>query len=72
MPGITWGDALHNWAFAFLGNLVGAVVFVAGFYWYLYAREPKAKPPVEGLAAGNGAPDREAARAPGSTLTPRA
>ena len=67
VPGITWGDALHNWAFAFLGNLVGAVVFVAGFYWYLYAREPTAKPPVEGLAAGNGArigrrPGRPAAR----------
>ena len=35
----TWGDALHNWAFAFLGNLVGAAIFVAGAYWYLYARE---------------------------------
>ena len=70
VPGITWGDALHNWAFAFLGNLVGAVVFVAGFYVYLYAREPTAKPTV--VAAGNGAPDKEAARAAGSTLTPRA
>ncbi len=39
VPGITWGDALHNWAFAGLGNLVGAAVFVAGAYWYLYARE---------------------------------
>jgi formate/nitrite transporter FocA (FNT family) len=32
---INWGDALHNWAFAFLGNLVGASVLVAGAYWYL-------------------------------------
>jgi formate transporter len=39
VPGITWGDALHNWGFAFLGNLVGAAIFVAGFYWYLYGRE---------------------------------
>jgi formate/nitrite transporter len=38
VKGIGWGDALHNWAFAFLGNLVGAAVFVAGAYWYIYAR----------------------------------
>ncbi|HEV8151473.1 MAG TPA: hypothetical protein VGP78_01010 [Solirubrobacteraceae bacterium] len=44
VPGITWGDALHNWLFACLGNLVGAAVFVSGAYWYLYAREP-APPP---------------------------
>jgi formate/nitrite transporter len=35
---LTWWDALHNWIFAFLGNLVGAAVFVAGAYWFLYAR----------------------------------
>jgi formate/nitrite transporter len=40
VPGIGWGDALHNWAFAFLGNLAGAAIFVAGAYWYLYARDP--------------------------------
>ena len=39
VPGIGWGDALHNWLFAGLGNLVGAAIFVAGAYWYLYARE---------------------------------
>jgi hypothetical protein len=44
VPGIAWGDALHNWVFAFLGNLVGAAVFVAGAYWYLYAREPTPGP----------------------------
>jgi formate/nitrite transporter len=38
VPGITWGDTLHNWVFAGLGNLVGAAIFVAGAYWYLYAR----------------------------------
>src|SRR5947209_8400432 len=37
--GITWTDALGNWAFALVGNLVGAGVFVAGAYWYLYGRE---------------------------------
>jgi formate/nitrite transporter FocA (FNT family) len=40
VPGIGWGDALHNWVFAGLGNLVGAAIFVAGAYWYLYARDP--------------------------------
>jgi formate transporter len=43
VPGITWGGALNNWAFAFLDNLVGATVFVAGAYWYLYVR-PAPKP----------------------------
>ena len=41
--GIGWGDTLHNWLFAFLGNLVGAAVFVAAAYWWLYGRDP-AKP----------------------------
>lgn len=38
VPGLGWGEVLHNWVFAFLGNLVGAVVFVATSYWYLYLR----------------------------------
>jgi formate/nitrite transporter len=38
VPGIDWLDALKNWLFAFLGNLVGAGVFVAGSYYYLYGR----------------------------------
>jgi hypothetical protein len=45
---ITWGDALHNWLFAGLGNLVGAAIFVAGAYWYLYARPEEE----EGSGAG--------------------
>ncbi len=57
VDGITWWDAIHNWIFAFLGNLVGAVVFVAGAYWYLYAKdedegEPEAKPGDEPASAG--------------------
>src|SRR4051812_17149095 len=39
VDGISWGDALHNWLFAGLGNFVGAAVFVAGAYWYLYAKD---------------------------------
>src|SRR3954451_14544653 len=38
VPGIDWGDAIRNWIFAFLGNAVGAGVFVAGAYYYLYGR----------------------------------
>ncbi|AGL15991.1 formate/nitrite transporter family protein [Actinoplanes sp. N902-109] len=38
VPGIGWDDTLKNWVFAFLGNLVGAVVFVATSYWYMYLR----------------------------------
>jgi formate/nitrite transporter FocA (FNT family) len=45
VPGIDWLDALKNWLFAFLGNLVGAAVFVSGAYYYLYGRdEPEAVP----------------------------
>ena len=38
VPEIGWGDVLLNWLMAFLGNFVGAGIFVGGFYWYLYAR----------------------------------
>jgi formate/nitrite transporter len=41
---ITWGAVLENWLFAFLGNFVGAGIFVATAYWYLYVRdEPEAE-----------------------------
>jgi formate transporter len=43
-PGIGWGDAVHNWLFAFLGNAVGATLFVAGSYWFLYARAIQEEP----------------------------
>ena len=39
VPDISWWDAVHNWIFAFIGNLVGALVFVAGAYWFLYVRD---------------------------------
>ena len=38
VPGIGWGDVLNNWLFAFLGNLVGAAVFVSTAYWFMYLR----------------------------------
>jgi formate/nitrite transporter FocA (FNT family) len=38
VPGIGWGDVVRNWVLAGLGNLVGAVIFVATSYWYLFLR----------------------------------
>jgi formate/nitrite transporter len=52
VDGITWGNTLENWVFAFLGNLVGAAVFVAGFYYYLYGRDTP--PDEEPAPVGNG------------------
>ncbi|GAA0466343.1 putative transporter YrhG [Paractinoplanes deccanensis] len=39
VPDVGWDDTLRNWLLAGLGNLVGAVVFVATSYWYLYLRD---------------------------------
>jgi formate/nitrite transporter len=75
IDGITWWDTIHNWIFAFLGNLVGAAVFVAGSYWYLYGRdepsepqpgdEPDAHTERDGVvSAGDGAAARGASTAP--------
>jgi formate/nitrite transporter len=36
---LTWGNVLNNWLWAGLGNFVGAAIFVAAAYWYLYARD---------------------------------
>jgi formate/nitrite transporter len=48
VQGIGWDDALKNWVFAFLGNLVGAGIFVATSYWYLYVKDA----PQEDAGAG--------------------
>jgi formate/nitrite transporter FocA (FNT family) len=39
VPGIGWGEVLRNWLLAGAGNLVGAVVFVATSYWYLFLKD---------------------------------
>ena len=55
VPGIDWLDALKNWLFAFLGNLVGAAVFVAGAYYYLYGKDtPEEAEAASQAFAGNG------------------
>jgi formate transporter len=57
VPGIGWGDVVNNWIFAYLGNFLGASVFVAGIYWFLYlrGREPETKADgVEATPTSNG------------------
>lgn len=58
---LTWWDALHNWIFAFLGNFVGAAIFVAGAYWYLYARPEPGEPTAGGLTVSTEEPEAEPA-----------
>jgi formate/nitrite transporter len=40
--GVTFSNMTLNLFFAYLGNAVGAEVFVAGAYWYLYLRDQPA------------------------------
>src|SRR3712207_4622750 len=40
VPGIGWGETLMKWLLAGVGNLVGAVIFVATSYWYLFLKGP--------------------------------
>jgi formate/nitrite transporter len=48
VPGVGWGDTVVNWLLAGAGNLVGAVVFVATSYWYLFLKdEPGSTPTPE-------------------------
>jgi formate transporter len=43
---LSWADILVNWLLAGAGNLVGAVVFVATSYWYLFLKDvPEATDP---------------------------
>ena len=37
-PGLTWGSVTNNLVWAFLGNMIGAGVFVAAAYWFLHLR----------------------------------
>ncbi|WP_435745097.1 formate/nitrite transporter family protein [Nocardioides sp. SYSU DS0663] len=39
VPDLGWGDAALNWLLAGVGNLVGAVIFVATSYWYLFLKD---------------------------------
>ncbi|MCW2742279.1 MAG: focA [Blastococcus sp.] len=54
VPDIGWDDTLWNWLFAGVGNLVGAVIFVATSYWYLFLKDQ----PDEAAAAAQEPPER--------------
>jgi len=48
VPDTGWDDAVVNWLLAGAGNLVGAVVFVATSYWYLFLKDqPEKTTPAE-------------------------
>lgn len=62
VPGIGWSDVLHNLALAFVGNFVGATVFVAGAYWWLYGRDEEETATHARGTSGNGVVGAERAR----------
>lgn len=37
--GSTWGLFLQNFIPVYLGNIIGGLIFVAGFYYYSYAEK---------------------------------
>ncbi len=55
---ISWGDVVHNLVFAFLGNIVGAAVFVAGGYYLLFGREEPGMAAAPATADGGAASRR--------------
>jgi formate/nitrite transporter len=61
VPGITSGSVVNNLVFAFLGNFVGAGVFVAGFYWFLYLRGRGTVTTADGVEATPTTSDRSEA-----------
>jgi formate/nitrite transporter len=64
VQGVNWGNTAKNLVLAFLGNFVGAAVFVAGAYWHLYVRgAPEDVAGDRGAVEGNGQ-HREAPPAP--------
>ena len=48
VPGVTFAHVISNLVFALLGNIVGAGLFVAGAYWFLYLKD---KPATDAPAA---------------------
>src|ERR1700712_1670369 len=57
--GVTFVNMVENLVFAFLGNALGAALFVAGAYWFLYVRKaPDAARPSSAQPVQNGRPTR--------------
>lgn len=61
VPGIGWDDTIKNWIFAFLGNLVGAAIFVSTSYWYLYVRDAPESAGAGGVSEPAAVGDRRSA-----------
>jgi formate transporter len=61
VPGIGWGDVVHNWVLAWVGNLVGAGVFVAGAYYLLYLRGKSTVTRPDGVEASRTPPSQSRA-----------
>ncbi|MGN6688852.1 MAG: formate/nitrite transporter family protein [Actinomycetales bacterium] len=58
---VTWGGTINNWGWAFLGNFVGAAIFVSFLYWWLYLRGTDAVSRATGeQEVGDVPPGREA------------
>ena len=55
-PNLGWDDTLRTWLFAFLGNLIGAAVFVATSYWYMYLRDEEPATMAATTATSEGTP----------------
>ena len=51
VPGIGFGAVVHNLALAWVGNLIGGALFVAGFYWFLYLRDRPRTETLDGVEA---------------------
>ncbi|MCW2777100.1 MAG: formate/nitrite transporter [Frankiales bacterium] len=66
-PGLGWDDVTRNLVIAFLGNLVGAAVFVAGIYGYMHLKDT----PDEVDATTGGAAARSDGGAPARSGTRR-
>ncbi|MET0764034.1 MAG: formate/nitrite transporter family protein [Blastococcus sp.] len=51
VPEVGWGGTVVNWLLAGAGNLVGAVVFVASSYWYLFLKDAPGSAPAAAESA---------------------
>lgn len=67
VPGISWGGVVNNWLWAFLGNLAGAVIFVATCYWYLHLRGQPDLAPAGATPHPRPSPERLPTPAPPTT-----
>ncbi len=66
VPGVTWAHTINNLIFAFVGNLLGAGVFVGGAYWFIYRRNAPAAPAVASSPSAGSLAPSEPAQAPGA------